>query len=117
MSQANPSLRRTPSASTSTARIAAPGAAILAVEVDALGVRRRLGFAWDMLRLLPDSDPAPFQDCDLLFVDSTTVHPMGDASDPGGHRNWHLSVEEMLPLTAPWRPRTTYLIHYAGSHD
>lgn len=95
----------------------APGAAILAVETRWTGRPLRFGFAWDLLRLAPGAEPAPFFDCDLLFVDSTTVHPMHDPENPAGHRNWHISVEEMLALTAPWRPRRTYLIHYAGSRD
>jgi len=78
---------------------------------------RRVGVAWDMLRLQPDADAAPIHDCDVLFVDSTTVHPQPDPRSPRGHRNWHISVEESMILTAAWRPRRTYLIHYSGSHD
>lgn len=95
----------------------APGAAIYGVDFDDGVRRRRIGFAWDLLRLLRDSDLSPLYDCDLLFVDSTTVHPQPEPKRPKWHRNWHISVEESLPLTAAWRPKRTYLIHYSGSHD
>ncbi len=95
----------------------APGAVIYGVDFEFDGSRRRVGLAWDMLRLQPGADPAPLAGCDLLFVDSTTVHPQPDPKDPKGHRNWHISVEESLLLTAAWAPRQTYLIHYSGSHD
>ncbi|MHB8577931.1 MAG: MBL fold metallo-hydrolase [Dehalococcoidia bacterium] len=95
----------------------APGAVIYAIEFEADGVVRKIGLAWDMLRLAPNADPAPLANCDLLFVDSMTVHPQPDLERPGRHRNWHISVEESLLLTAPWAPRRTYQIHYSGSHD
>ncbi len=95
----------------------APGAVIYGVDFESSTGRRRIGIAWDMLRLLPDSDPKPMFGCDLLFVDSTTVHPQLDVKNPASHRNWHISIEESLALTAAWRPARTYLIHYGGSHD
>jgi ribonuclease BN (tRNA processing enzyme) len=97
--------------------VTAPGAAILGIDFSDGRQARRIGIAWDMLRLLPDSDPSPLDGCDLLFVDSTTVHPQPEPKRRKWHRNWHISVEESLPLTAAWAPKRTYLIHYSGSHD
>ncbi len=95
----------------------APGSVIYGVDFEFDGRRRRVGLAWDMLRLRRGADPSPLLGCDLLFVDSNTVHPQPDPKNPKGHRNWHISVEESLLLTASWTPRQTYLIHYSGSHD